>query len=127
MLMRDIILAKAAGTILVLEADVATVDPEQDAFEQDVLFIFPNSPASRLARACGGVNHRTAQKWISGQITPPADVKAYVRAQKAELTRTGFHREVEKLLAQHAGNLDGEVVAAQLARFYEEITAYKAQ
>lgn len=98
---------------------------EQEAFERDVLFIFPDSPASRLARACGGVNHRTAQKWLSFQITPPQDVQQYVRAQKAELERTAFYAEVEALLRNHAGSLDGEVIAAQLARFYEEITAFK--
>jgi hypothetical protein len=100
-------------------------DPDTE-FENAVLFIFPNSPASRLARACGGVNHRTAQKWMSGQITPPADVRAYVRKAVEELDRTKFYLHVEALLADHAGKLDGEVVAAQLARFYEEISAYKA-
>lgn len=98
---------------------------DQEFFEAAVSFIFPDSPSSRLARACGNVAQRTAQKWIRYEITPPADVLDYVYSQKAELERTAFYARVEALIVDHAGGLDGEVVAAQLSRFYETLMAYK--
>lgn len=97
----------------------------QEMFEAAVNFIFPDSPSSRLARACGNVAQRTAQKWIRDEITPPADVIDYVYGQKAELERTAFYDRVEALIVEHAAGLDGEVVAAQLSRFYETLMAYK--
>lgn len=97
----------------------------QELFEMDVDFIFPDSPTSRLARACGGVTQRTAQKWISHAITPPADVDQYVRIQKAELKRTKFDVELEAVIHNHSGNLDVEVVASQIVRAYEKLTGYK--
>lgn len=97
---------------------------DQERFEEAVNFIFPDSPSSRLGRACG-VAQRTAQKWIRYEIVPPLDVQQYVYGQRAELNRTAFYAHVETLLANHAGELDGEVLAAQLSRFYETLMAYK--
>lgn len=98
---------------------------EQELFEDAVNFIFPDSPSSRLARACGNVAQRTAQKWIRYDITPPQDVIDYVYGQKAALQKAAFYERVEELIENHARGLDGEVVAAQLSRFYETLMAYK--
>lgn len=87
------------------------------AFQEDVHEIFPNAAPSRLARACGGVNPRTAQKWLAGTQMIPPDVIAFVAAQKALLAKSKFEDQLEALVDQHAV-LDPEVRGAFIAKAY---------
>lgn len=95
-------------------------------FQRKVSFIFPDSAASRLARACGGVNVRTAQKWLSGVIHPiPQDAVDFVDEQIAELAKTGYVAALDKLLKDGTGQLDMEVVTSNLAAQYMKIAGSK--
>lgn len=97
--------------------------PEEQAdFTHNVDRLFPESPSSRLARACGGVNNRTAQKWISGALTPPEDVRAYVSAQIAILDAEGYDKKILAFAEANAGSLDREVVTAQIAGLFETMS-----
>lgn len=100
-------------------------DPEKaarvQAFQADVYRIFPDAPASRLARACGGVAHRTAQKWLNGNIYPiPDDVREYVETQKAALSKTDLEERLAKLMGEFTDAIDREVLASQIAHYYED-------
>ncbi|WP_127753899.1 hypothetical protein [Devosia sp. 1566] len=99
--------------------------PEKERFRDAVFYIFPDSQSSRLARACGGVAQRTAQKWISWSVVPPDDVLEYVYSQEERLRLNQFPQAFERLIEEHGKGLDGEVIAAQVSRFYEQMMAYK--
>ncbi len=94
----------------------------QEQFTRDVERLFPESPSSRLARACGGVNNRTAQKWISGALTPPEDVREYVAAQIAILDAEEYDKKLLAFAEANAGSLDREVVTAQVAGLFEKMS-----
>lgn len=99
------------------------LDPEHQAdFVAKVDEIFPENASSRLARACGGVANRTAQKWISGQLTPPPDVLAYVWAQHAIYEKSEFYEKLKAFYLASIGDLDEEVAMAQLARLYADVS-----
>lgn len=98
---------------------------QQELFEERVHVIFPDGTASRLARACGNVNVRTAQKWLSFQIVPPDDVIEFVDHQHEELERTHYLKALEALVETGTGDLDPEVVASQLGKVYMKIVGSK--
>jgi len=99
------------------------LDVEHQAeFLSKVTDLFPENASSRLARACGGVANRTAQKWLSAQITPPADVLAYVWAQHAIFEKSTFYEDLKAFYLTNKGDLDDEVAMGQLARLYVDIS-----
>lgn len=91
-------------------------------FVDDVNTIFPNAAASRLARACGNVNPRTAEKWLADKIKVPQDVLEFVATQKAALAANGFHAALQLAIENHATGVDREVIASYLAAAYFEFT-----
>ena len=113
---------KGASNLEQLDADEIAAIRE---FERQVQTIFPDSPASRLARACD-VTLRTSQKWLNGQIFPvPADVMDFVEEQFNELKATGYVDALEQLVEKGTGQLDPETVAAQLGKAYEKVVGQK--
>lgn len=101
-------------------------DPKLREFQDDVFRIFPNAGPSRLARACGGVNPRTAQKWLGGTQRIPADVIAFVSAQKKLLADSEFEKQLEALIDKHAV-LDPEVRGAYIAKAYFKLLGIKIE
>lgn len=100
-----------------------TPSTDLERFNRDVELIFPNAAPSRLARACGNVAPRTAQKWLSGHISPiPQDVLDFVAEQKAALAKGGFDAKLQGLIEDHAAGMDREAIASWLAYHYFEFT-----
>lgn len=99
------------------------LEPEEHAeFVHRATTIFPENTASRLARAGGNVANRTAQKWLSSQMTPHNDIINYVNEQYAIYQTSTFYDELLEFYHARKGDLDDEVAMAMLARLYAEIS-----
>ncbi|HCO56221.1 MAG TPA: hypothetical protein DIT93_14565 [Pelagibacterium sp.] len=102
-------------------------DQDPDAgmsFRQRVALIFPDAASSRLARI-GGVNGRTAQKWLSGEAPVPQDVADYVEQQYARVHSVRLKTLEDAVERASADGVDAEVIAAHLSLIYAKLTGQK--
>lgn len=82
--------------------------------------IFPNGHVARISRHFD-VQHRTVQKWISGELKAPDDVVQWLEHQRALLDRLKIHEVTDWADANIERGLDKEVVAAWLAHIYHQL------
>lgn len=89
--------------------------------------VLPEQTSGRLARLAD-VNQRIAQRWLSGDLEPPADVVSRLERQRDLLKDHHPGMQMAQLIvkAQQAG-IETEVLGAFISEVYEFVTKRKIQ